>query len=65
MSVSVPVEFSGSEEERKANYATHAFVTYTWGEDDAETRCMNCDARPSHVAADYPCGTEPPRKVVS
>lgn len=62
--VNRPVAFAGSEEEKQANRTTHHFVTYQWGEDDFETRCLVCDARPSHVAADYPCGVEPPRETV-
>ena len=34
------------------------------GEDDYETRCSRCDCKPWHVAADYRCGTEPPREEV-
>lgn len=62
--VNRPVRFQGSEQERERNLASHHFVTYQWSEDDVETRCADCDCRPSHVAATYPCGTEPPREEV-
>lgn len=53
-----PIEFSGSAEERAENYASHRF---SW---DEESRCVNCDSRPSHVAAHYPCPVDPPRETV-
>lgn len=59
MIVYKPVRFSGTEEERRKNYATHLFFTF-----DEEIRCGACDCRPTHVAADYPCGVEPPRTAV-
>jgi hypothetical protein len=55
-----PVRFTGTEEERAANRATHNFFR-TGGHDDYELRCGHCDAKPWHAAAEYPCGTEPPR----
>jgi hypothetical protein len=54
-----PIAFQGSEEERQTNRDSHNF-SY----DYEEVRCFDCDCRPSHVAADYPCGTEPPRETV-
>lgn len=64
MRINRPVAFPGTDEERLANNATHNFITNWYGEDSCETRCGDCDCRPSHVAADYPCGTEPPREVI-
>ena len=55
----VPVPFAGTEEERRANRETHAFFEFM-----GEIRCGSCDARPSHTAASYPCGTEPPRMEI-
>jgi ketosteroid isomerase-like protein len=60
-----PVRFAGTDAEREANRATHHFHTYCYGEDDFETRCVDCDCKTWHAAADYPCGTEPPREVVT
>jgi hypothetical protein len=54
-----PVAFPGTDDEKVANYKTHAFVCY--GE---EMECMDCFCKPWHTAADYPCGTEPPRETV-
>lgn len=56
-----PVEFSGTDEERDANRATHC-----WMYDHEEPpRCTYCDAATYHVAADYPCGEEPPRETAT
>lgn len=57
--VSVPVRFPGTAEEAAANYATHYFS----GEPGDE-RCFDCDCRPSHEAASYPCGAHVPREYV-
>lgn len=56
-----PVAFSGTEDERKANRATHNFCNFEIGE---AAECSDCCARTYHVAADYPCGVEPEREVV-
>jgi len=55
--IDAPVPFPGTAEQAIANAYTHVF------DDDPDTRCMNCDCRPSHVAASYPFGEEPPRYV--
>lgn len=60
--VNRPVAFPGTEAEKRANYATHCFVS--WDPDDC-TRCTYCDCKTWHVAADYPCGQEPPRETVA
>lgn len=57
-----PVAFPGTEEERLANRATHSFFVY---DPEEPMECMNCCARTYHVAADYPCGQEPPRETVT
>lgn len=56
-----PIRFTGTEEERQANRATHHFVM-TDPEEPYE--CIDCASREYHAAADYPCGVEPPREVV-
>ena len=53
-----PVQFPGSELDRQENKKTHH-----WGGVDG--RCFRCDAKPWHVASDYPCGAEVPRERVS
>jgi len=58
---SVPVPFDGTDEERAANRETHFFISF---DPDEGQRCSGCDCRPSHVAADYPCGENPPRATV-
>lgn len=52
-----PIPFGGSEEEAQANYDSHNWTALT----DDEIRCFNCDAKPWHRGAYYPCGTTPPR----
>jgi hypothetical protein len=54
-----PVAFGGTAEQAAANRETHCF---DWS--DPDCRCWNCDCRPSHAAASYPCGQEPPREDV-
>src|SRR4051812_21109892 len=54
-----PVRFQGTLAQADENSLTHLF---TWADED--TRCMNCDCRPAHAAASYPCGTEPARETV-
>jgi hypothetical protein len=52
----VPDEWPGPEEEKRANYQTHSWGTY-----DGQTMCGVCEAKSWHVAAQWPCGTEPTR----
>jgi hypothetical protein len=56
MAANVPQRFQGTPEEAAVNRASHA-----WSYFDGETECMDCCAKPWHVCASYPCGTEPPR----
>lgn len=58
-----PVPFPGSPEMREVNRATHLFH-YTGSPEDGDVRCDRCDCRPSHVAASYRCGEEPPQEEV-
>jgi hypothetical protein len=55
-----PVRFQGTDAEARANYATHVFIY----DEDGDTRCADCDARPTHAAASYPCGTRVPSETV-
>lgn len=57
---SVPVPFSGTEEEKRKNNATH---NIDFSEEDA--RCMFCDCKMWHKAYDYPCGERVPRMDVA
>lgn len=59
----VPVPFDGTSEQAEANYRTHNFQSW-YDEDYGDTRCMACDCKPWHKAADYPCGTEPERMLI-
>jgi len=55
-----PMPFGGTEQERLANRLSHSFDSW----DPEETpRCMWCDAKSWHKAADYPCGASVPRIV--
>lgn len=58
-----PVRFQGTDAEKAANYRTHHWVA-DGPPDDCEVRCFDCDAKPWHAAASYPCGVEPPRETV-
>lgn len=58
-----PVRFPGTPEQAAANYRTHYFIT-NGDPEDGDYRCMDCDCKPGHVAASYPCGTEPPRETI-
>ena len=58
ITVNRPVAFPGTREERLANQRTH---DWNWAD---EVRCWRCDCKAWHVAADYPCGVEPPRETV-
>lgn len=53
-----PIRFAGTQAEADANFNTHYF-------DSEYGRCYDCDSRPTHAAAEYPCGTEPPREIVT
>lgn len=60
-----PVEFSGTPEERDANYNSHCFIWSGDPEEAGDERCGACDSRPSHVAAHYPCGAvDIPRETI-
>lgn len=55
--MNVPVPFKGTKEEVIANFKSHNFIYV----DEYDARCSECDCKPSHQAAHYPCGNEPPR----
>lgn len=57
--VNRPVPFSGTQAERNANVKTHNWRQFG----ESEVECVDCAARPWHVAATYPCGVEPPREM--
>ena len=58
MRINMPMQFPGSEEQIKLNRATHDF--YDWN-GDGDARCMECDRKPWHISADWPCGFSVPR----
>ena len=60
MIVNRPVDFDGTDEEKRENFLTHHFVNW-----DDEYRCSDCDCKPWHVAAKYPCGYDVPRETVT
>lgn len=61
MIINVPALFDGTPEEAAANYDTHVWALLG----DGEMECLNCPTKPYHVAANYPCGVEPPRVVLT
>ena len=65
-SINRPVKFQGTDEEKQANRRTHHFSPTDWDEDGPQDyRCMDCECKPGHKAADYPCGTNPPRETIT
>lgn len=58
--INVPVPFPGTPEERRANLDSHNWSTLN-GED---YNCLDCDCKPGHVSAGYPCGADVPRHDV-
>jgi hypothetical protein len=59
--IDMPVRFTGTDAEREANRRSHSW----WRPDPDETpECDECCAKSWHAAADYPCGTQPPRQTV-
>jgi hypothetical protein len=58
--INVPVPFTGTPLERRANFNSHSFVT----DNGADYNCLACDCKPVHVAASYPCGADVPRHDV-
>ena len=50
-----PLPWGGTDDERRANQRTHLFLS-TGAPDDSDTRCGNCDSRPSHRSGEYGCG---------
>lgn len=56
MTINMPAKFAGSSKQRRENFLTHYFVD--WGD---EVRCSECDCKPWHRTASYPCGSNVPR----
>jgi hypothetical protein len=63
--VDVPAEFVGTPSERQANRSSHDWHTYRLDANDVDVVCARCGSYPFHIAADYPCGTEPPRTTIT
>jgi hypothetical protein len=49
-----PQPWPGTPEEAAANYRSHRWTGLH------DPVCFVCEAKPWHVAADWPCGVEPP-----
>ncbi len=63
MIVNRPIPFDGTPEQKAANYRSHAW--HTCGDpEDGDVHCADCDAKPWHKAASYPCGVDVPRETV-
>ena len=60
MKIDIPVPFTGTQEQADRNFRTHNFSNF--GDEPA---CLNCDCKPWHIAADYPCGAEIPRTFIN
>ena len=59
--INIPVQFAGSREQADLNYNSHRWAIV----DEEGLECNVCASRAYHVAANYPCGVEPPRKEIS
>lgn len=57
-----PVEFAGTEDERRANLASHHFVS---NDPEEVARCVDCDSRYLSVSSYWPCGVHVPRRDFS
>jgi len=55
----LPKPFDGTDEQARANFSSHHWIE--WAE--FEVACMECDSKPWHKAAYYPCGTHVPRQI--
>jgi hypothetical protein len=56
-----PITFEGTDEQAEINRRTHNFITF----DSLNYNCADCDCKPYHAAAKYPCGQEPERETIS
>lgn len=50
-----PRKFQGTEAQKQANRASHYFV---------DGHCVDCDCKPWHETANYPCGGPVPRERI-
>lgn len=58
--INMPVPFPGTPEQRRANLDSHNWTTFN----GVDYNCMDCDCKPGHVSAGYPCGADVPRHDV-
>lgn len=61
ITINEPIPFPGTREELDANFASHSWDSF----DGMDGHCFNCDCKPWHIMAQYPCGTIPPRHYVT
>lgn len=54
--MSAPIPFDGPPEQARANYRSHSWISHF-----GETVCMECESKPWHASAHYPCGASVPR----
>lgn len=57
MKINTPLEFPGTPDEKRVNWATHDF--------GGEARCLDCDCRPWGIVSTWPCGAVIPRVTVT
>lgn len=62
MIINQPVLFDGTPEERSINMQSHVWVSD--GPEEAPI-CMHCDVKYWHRSAEYGCGVEVPREIVT
>ena len=56
-----PIRFEGTDQQKRQNFNTHRWDG--WG--DSVRICDKCGSKEWHAAAEYPCGVEPPREIVT
>lgn len=59
MIVNRPVPFDGTDDEARFNISQHR-----WADFGSDIICADCQSKPWHASARYPCGTIPPRQDV-
>lgn len=58
--INQPLPFPGSDSEGEANYDSHRWVS-----EGGDVCCIDCDVKPHHTSADWPCRINIPRTVMT
>lgn len=60
MEINQPIQNHASFADIAAAMLTHDFYG-----DEGDDRCLRCDCRPWGRVAEYPCGTDVPREIIT